>query len=510
VIKKRTLFLTALPFVALMSAPIAKAGWDADVRVLSPTQNETISSSAFQLDVSYRSRTNAVVTTAELWVDGVRWVRRDLDTPALRGVITFNVDATSLAEGKHLVVIKMFSSDGSVNSATLPVKMSGAAVISNASTNGGPALSFRNLTSGKKVAGTVEIAVDVQSDGIASPFVSFYVDDKFKTLKNFPPYSFLWDTTGVENGLHTIDAVAYLESNNATTKRRMQVYVDNVGGAAKRQNGIPDLNTARAATVQAPTVAIQSPRITIPTTTKLSLSDLTPTLSAVRSVNNLKMVSLGAGKPEAVRPTTVAPKPILSVPAETTKAQSVKSVIDSGIGRMQALPLPGIAGIMKKPAFALTDKKPLAPVKVLPPVRTTRYVPKASTASLLMPTLPEVAPKLQPLQVAFDGMRIAFDVQPRVEKGLPLAPFRHLFEHSGGKVQWVAKTKTVRAANAQREVIIKVGQKNATINGEKVEMERNSFLEKGRTIVPISFVGQALDVNVNYDPVTGRIEITSK
>ena len=75
---------------------------------------------------------------------------------------------------------------------------------------------------------------------------------------------------------------------------------------------------------------------------------------------------------------------------------------------------------------------------------------------------------------------------------------------------WAADAKTVRALNADREVIIKVGSPSATVNGQSVSMERTSFIDRGRTIVPLSFVGKALDVDVDFDPATGKLTITSK
>jgi hypothetical protein len=112
--------------------------------------------------------------------------------------------------------------------------------------------------------------------------------------------------------------------------------------------------------------------------------------------------------------------------------------------------------------------------------------------------------------VAFDGAAINFDVEPRIEAGIPLAPFRQIFEHTGGQVTWAPEAHTVRAVNADREVVIKVGAPTATVNGESVKMDRSSFIDRGRTIVPLSFVGKALDVNVDFDPATGKLLITSK
>ena len=102
------------------------------------------------------------------------------------------------------------------------------------------------------------------------------------------------------------------------------------------------------------------------------------------------------------------------------------------------------------------------------------------------------------LMVAFDGSAINFDVEPRVEAGIPLAPFRQIFEHTGGQVMWAADAKTVRALNADREVIIKVGSPSATVNGQSVSMERTSYIDRGRTIVPLSCVGRSRYRQVNH------------
>ena len=118
--------------------------------------------------------------------------------------------------------------------------------------------------------------------------------------------------------------------------------------------------------------------------------------------------------------------------------------------------------------------------------------------------------RVHSFQIAFDNTRIAFDVQPRVQHGMPLAPFRQIFEHTGGTIQWFNQSKTLRAVNNDREIEIKVGKDEATVNNQTVKMEAKTFLEKGRTIVPLSFVRDALNVNVSYDATTGHLRIESK
>ena len=118
--------------------------------------------------------------------------------------------------------------------------------------------------------------------------------------------------------------------------------------------------------------------------------------------------------------------------------------------------------------------------------------------------------RVHSFQIAFDNTRIAFDVQPRIERGLPLAPFRQIFEHTGGTIQWFNQSKTLRAVNSDHEIELKVGDDEAKVNNQMVKMEAKTFLEKGRTIVPLSFVRDALNVNVSYDATTGHLRIESK
>jgi LysM repeat protein len=112
--------------------------------------------------------------------------------------------------------------------------------------------------------------------------------------------------------------------------------------------------------------------------------------------------------------------------------------------------------------------------------------------------------------VVMNDQRIAFDVSPRVENGLSLAPFRQIFEFSGGVVVWYPDTREIRAANEQAQVRLRIGSKEALYNQTVVVMEREAFLDSGRTIVPISFMEKVLDLKAEYDVKTGAIVLAPK
>lgn len=105
---------------------------------------------------------------------------------------------------------------------------------------------------------------------------------------------------------------------------------------------------------------------------------------------------------------------------------------------------------------------------------------------------------------------VRLDVPARVQEGIALSPFRHLYEAAGGKVKWTHEDKTVNANGAARSATVKIGSKTALLNGQKTTLEYAAFIDHGRTIVPLSFISDTLNVNVDVDPKTGHVLITKR
>jgi LysM repeat protein len=112
--------------------------------------------------------------------------------------------------------------------------------------------------------------------------------------------------------------------------------------------------------------------------------------------------------------------------------------------------------------------------------------------------------------IVVENHRIEFDVNPRIERGLPIAPFRQIFEQTGGVVVYYPGDQTVKAANPDKEIRLQIGSKEATVNGAVVLMERAASIDSGRTMVPVRFVTEALDLVAEYDVKTGNIYLIRK
>jgi LysM repeat protein len=112
--------------------------------------------------------------------------------------------------------------------------------------------------------------------------------------------------------------------------------------------------------------------------------------------------------------------------------------------------------------------------------------------------------------IAFNDQPVDFDVQPRVEGGMAIAPFRQIFEHTGGVVHYQPTEREVHALSPDKEIQIKIGSREALVNSAVVLMDRAAFLDTGRTMVPVTFMTEALDLKAEYDLKTGAIYLIKK
>ena len=132
-----------------------------------------------------------------------------------------------------------------------------------------------------------------------------------------------------------------------------------------------------------------------------------------------------------------------------------------------------------------------------------------SAANLIAITRGQRIPNIGSFAVLLNSKYVTFDVPTRVDNGIPMTPFRHLIEQGGGNVSWEHLTKSVKAQSEGQALFFQVGDKFAKVNNRSLEMEKAPYIDRGRTIVPLSFLREALKVNVEFDKASGHVLITS-
>ncbi|MFQ6097110.1 MAG: copper amine oxidase N-terminal domain-containing protein, partial [Armatimonadota bacterium] len=112
-------------------------------------------------------------------------------------------------------------------------------------------------------------------------------------------------------------------------------------------------------------------------------------------------------------------------------------------------------------------------------------------------------------RIVFDGDLLRLRTPPTVRAGFSITPFREVFEHTGGVVNWYPLGKRVEAKNDKTRVQLQIGNPEAQVNDDTRMLELAPYIDNGRTMVPLDFMKEILNVTVRFNPKTGAILITS-
>lgn len=105
--------------------------------------------------------------------------------------------------------------------------------------------------------------------------------------------------------------------------------------------------------------------------------------------------------------------------------------------------------------------------------------------------------KEQVLVFAF-GQKMTFDVPPQIVRARTLMPIRAVAEKLGADVSWDPKTRTAIIRKGDKVIVLAIDKPNARVNGKLVKLDVPPKIVNNRTMVPLRFVAENLDVNVTW------------
>ncbi|MBE6804854.1 MAG: hypothetical protein E7528_08185 [Ruminococcaceae bacterium] len=107
-----------------------------------------------------------------------------------------------------------------------------------------------------------------------------------------------------------------------------------------------------------------------------------------------------------------------------------------------------------------------------------------------------------------NGETITNDVAPKIVNERTMLPIRFIAEKLGASVDWVQESQTVIVELDDIKISLVIGENFAMVNNEKIELDSASFVEDGRTFLPIRFVMENLGANVLWNNDTQTVTIT--
>jgi len=111
--------------------------------------------------------------------------------------------------------------------------------------------------------------------------------------------------------------------------------------------------------------------------------------------------------------------------------------------------------------------------------------------------------------VKVNGTVIRFDQQPVEIKGRLMVPLRGVFEAIGAVVDWDDQIRKVTAKKGNEDVELSIGSKVARKDGAEIMLEVPPVVRHHRTLVPLRFLVEALGGSVDYDAASDTVNITS-
>lgn len=571
---------------------------DLGVTILSPDPHTPLTGlKPVDISAFYQGTPGNQIIAVELYLDGKKAATRTLDVPETRGVVSFLVDASQLSPGAHKVVVRVTAADQEVKSARTAFQFGDAGMermdnplLGNTpnflqppaapSIGGGAAPTLRLIDPSEngKVQGIVTIRVRATDPSGKAPYVSLFIDKTFKTLRNFAPYEFEWDTTAYPNGYHTIEASGYNDSPNVGQAKALRVYVNNPGGETSIRRDL--LDGVKTAKLRAPKHFASKKSVGRPLplrrpdlltadaakTAKLAPPQMASVMPAhvqstreiirhlVRGAGSLHFGPLDAAAELSapfVNESPAAPVPTASAPRITPprtekmptgsykRLPAVAPDVDPNTAALADLTRSAqrvsgkIARLQRTAGLRMPDSDlaspflaapRVGPLSAKPDVKITAYQAQMRmTHSVIKPVM-----KMHPLRVhlpaslgsllrsvgqtfvLFNHTTVKLDRPLAEQSSVLFGPLRQIFEQGGGRLTWQARTGTVHAKSATKDILLTIGNRQAQVNAKAVSLDGKPYLMMGRTMVPLSFVTAAMDADVQYDAATGHLLITSR
>lgn len=114
----------------------------------------------------------------------------------------------------------------------------------------------------------------------------------------------------------------------------------------------------------------------------------------------------------------------------------------------------------------------------------------------------------QNVQVTLNGSPVEFyGVNPMMVNNRLMVPVRGIFEKMGANVVWAGSTRTVVATQGSRVVMMRVGDRQATVDAKTVFLDAPPVLVRDRVLVPLRFISESLGATVDWNAKSNAIAI---
>lgn len=108
-----------------------------------------------------------------------------------------------------------------------------------------------------------------------------------------------------------------------------------------------------------------------------------------------------------------------------------------------------------------------------------------------------------------DNISYPLDAVPFIENNRTMVPIRALGNSLGANVNWDSATKTVIYEKGSLSILLPIDKNYADINKKTILLDQGAIIKNGRSYVPLRFVSEQLDADVEWLPLNREVIITN-
>lgn len=113
-------------------------------------------------------------------------------------------------------------------------------------------------------------------------------------------------------------------------------------------------------------------------------------------------------------------------------------------------------------------------------------------------------------KVFVNGKRPVFDVPPVAMNDRLLVPLRAIVEALGATVTYNPTDKSITMVKGDTTIVMWIGSTRAMVNGNEATLDVMPVVMNERTLVPVRFISENFNTNVEYDTETQMVTVDSK
>lgn len=114
------------------------------------------------------------------------------------------------------------------------------------------------------------------------------------------------------------------------------------------------------------------------------------------------------------------------------------------------------------------------------------------------------------INVIIDSTPLTTDVPPYISNDRTLVPIRAISERLGAEVSWDSVSETALIKTDNTEIKLTKNSNEANVNGKTVAIEQPAVITQGRIMVPLRFVAETLNFNVDWNSDNKTVIITTE